>query len=200
MRSIRRSLQSAALTDVVFLVGLAPSSLAPISVAEMHLYAYLANLVALNRGVPVSEWGYAFSVTTEGFPFSHDLEEARENLVRRSIIREEDGVLCPEEELFEAEIAVLDGLAQSSRRRIWLSDAFACALNLPRGAVRDAINHSPGVAISLRHRRASALLKEADVAEIYSEFALIKEVLGPEAEDLLQPVVVWLSARVIAEG
>ena len=51
MTSVRHSLQSAALTDVMFLVGLAPSSIAPISVAELHLYAYLANLVALNRGV-----------------------------------------------------------------------------------------------------------------------------------------------------
>ena len=79
--SLGRPVQSAALTDVVFLVGLTPSSLAPISIAELHLYAYLANLVALNRGVPLSDWGYSFSVTAEGFPFAYDLEEARENLV-----------------------------------------------------------------------------------------------------------------------
>ena len=68
MTSLRHPIESAALTDVVFLVDLAPSSLAPISVSEMHLYAYLANLVALNNGVPVSDWGYAFSLTTESAP------------------------------------------------------------------------------------------------------------------------------------
>ena len=101
------SLHSAALTDVVFLVGLTPSSLAPISIAEMHLYAYLANLIALNRGVPVAEWGYGFSVTAEGFPFAHDLEAARANLIGRSIIRENDRGLWAEVEFLEAEVAIL---------------------------------------------------------------------------------------------
>ena len=200
MTSNGGQLQSAAVTDVVFLVGVAPSSLAPVSIAEMHLYAYLANLVALACGVPVSDWGYGFSVTAEGFPFAHDLENAKENLVRRSIVREDGGGIWPGDDLFEAEIGVLDQLVQSSRRKAWLGDAFACALQLPRGAIRDAINHSPGVATSLRDRRAAALLREAEVEEIYGEFALIREVLGPEAEDLLQPVVVWLSARVMAKG
>ena len=188
-----------ALIDVVYLVGLAPSSLAPISIAEMHLYAYLANLVSLNRGLPVSDWGYAFSVTAEGFPFAHDLEEARANLMQRSIIGADERGLRAEEDFLEAEMAVLDGLVQCARRRDWFNDAFACALNLPKGALRDAINRSPGVADSLRHRRASALLKDADVETIYDEFALIKEVLGPEAENFLQPIVVWLSGRVLAE-
>ena len=199
MSNIWRSLQSAALIDVVYLVGLAPSSLAPISIAEMHLYGYLANLVSLNRGVPVSDWGYAFSMTAEGFPFAHGLEEARANLMRRSIIRADDGGLRAEEDFLDAELAILDGLVQCARRKEWFDDAFASALNLPRGAVRDAINRSPGVAGSLRNRRASTLLKEADVENIYDEFALIKEVLGPEVEGFLQPVVVWLSGRVLVE-
>ena len=200
MRSNRRPLQSAALTDVVFLIGAAPSSLAPVSIAEMHLYAYLANLVALAGGVPVADWGYRFSVTAEGFPFAYDLENARENLVLRSIVRENGNGLWPGDDLFEAEMGLLDQLVQSARRKAWLSNAFACALQLPRGAIRDAINHSPGVATSLRDQRASALLREAEVEEIYSEFELIRDVLGPEAEDLLEPVVVWLSARILAKG
>lgn len=200
MRPGRLLLQSAAFTDAVFLVGLAPSSLAPVSIAELHLYAYLANLVALNRGVPVSDWGYGFAVTADGFPFAHDLEHATENLVRRSIVRVDDGRLRRGEELFEEEIGLLDGLAQSARRKAWLDDALACVLHLPRGAVRDAINHSPGVATSLRHRRASALLKEAELEDIYREFALIRDILGPEADDVVQPVVVWLSARVVSKG
>jgi hypothetical protein len=196
VRSVLRPLTSAALADVVFLVGLAPSSIEPISVAELHLYAYLANLIALNRGMPVSDWGYAFSVTTEGFPFAYELEVARENLERRSIIYEEDGCLRREGNLFVAEISVMDCLAQSARRKQWLRDALVCALNLPRGAVRDAISNSPGVLASLRHRRASVLLKDADIAALYSEFALIRDVLGSDSGDL-QPIVVWLSARVI---
>ena len=44
-----------------------------------------------------------------------------------------------------------------------------------------------GFAVSLRNRRASALLKDTDVDVIYSEFALINDVLGPNSRDPLQP-------------
>lgn len=191
---------SAALTDVVFLAGLVPTSLAPVSIAEMHLYAYLANVVALNRGVAVSNWGYKFAVTKGGFPFSHDLEDAMENLARRSIVEVDNEGLRRGDELFIREFEILDGLVQSARRKAWVSDAFACAMHLPGGTLRAAINHSPGMAVGLRYRRASALLKDADIEEIYGELALIREVLGPEAENQLERVVVWLSARVISQG
>lgn len=200
MRLSTRWLPSAALTDVVFLVGLAPASLAPVSIPEMHLYAYLANVVALNRGVPVSNWGYRFAVTKDGFPFSHDLEDAIENLVRRSVIVVANGYLQRGDDLFVREFGVLDRLAQSARRKAWVGDAFACALHLPSGAVRDAINNSPGVATGLRHGRASTLLTDAEIEEIYREFALVGEVLGPDAEEKLEKVVVWLSARVVSQG
>ena len=166
----------------------------------MHLYAYLANVVALNQGEPVSNWGYRFAVTSDGFPFSHDLEDAIENLVRRSIVVVVNGRLRRGDDLFVREFGVMEALTQSARRKAWVGDAYACALHLPSGAVRDAINHSPGLAMGLRHGRASALLKDAEIEEIYSEFALVGEVLGPEAEDQLEKVVVWLSARVVSQG
>lgn len=198
MRLVRRSLQSAALTDVMFLVGLAPSSIAPITVAELHLYAYIANLVALNGGIPIADWGYAFSLTSDGFPFAHDLEAARENLGRRCILREQNGCIIPEEDLYSAEMSIIESLVQSVRRKEWLIGALACVLNLPKGATRDAVNQSPGVAASLRQGRATALLQDGDVATIYTELAQVKAVLGDESYDSLQPVVIWLSAYVLS--
>ena len=193
-------LRAAALTDVVLLVSLAPSSLAPVSVAELHLYAYLANLVALNRGVPLSEWGYSFSVTAGGFPFAPDLDSARENLVERSVLSMHQGDIRGADDPFRAELDLLHGLEQCRRREPWLEGSFACALHLPRGAVRDAINHSPGVEAGIRQRRSSALLSDLDLQEIYAEFDQISDVLGGETQDLLQPVVIWLSARVISRS
>ena len=193
-------MKSAATTDVVFLVGLAPSSLAPFSVAEMHLYAYLANLVALNQGEPVSDWGYHFAVTTDGFPFAFELADAADNLIRRSVVNVEGAALKPEDGRFAVEFDLLNSLRQSARRKPWLAGALACTLHLPLGAVRDAINHSPGLATSLRYGRPTVLLKEAQVEEIYEELKLVKNVLGEEANDFLQPVVLWLSARVLSNS
>ncbi|MCY3811295.1 MAG: hypothetical protein OXH15_05825 [Gammaproteobacteria bacterium] len=193
-------LRSAALTDVVFLVEMAPSSLAPVTIPEMHLYAYLGNLVALKGGVPVADWGYGFAVTADGFPFADALDFATSKLIQRSIVVSEHGALQRGEELFAAEVEVLNGLVQSARRKEWLRGSLACALQLPNGAVRDAINHSPGVANNLRHGRAAGLLRKAEVEEIYDEFALVEKLLGPEAEERLQAIVVWLSARVVSDG
>lgn len=200
MKLFGQPLQSAAFTDVAFLVSLAPSSMSPISIAELHLYAYLANIVAFCKGLPVSDWGYSFSLTTEGFPFSHELEVAKEHLCRRSIIHDMDYFLQPDLELLAMETAVLESLTQSVRRKEWLDDALICALHLPRGAVRDAINHSPGVEKSLRDRRASVLLRDVDTHEIFNEFSLISEVLGSDQIDAVQSIVVWLSAKIILEA
>ena len=200
MNSSIYPLQSAALSDVVFLVDLAPSSLTPVSISEMHLYAYLGNLVALNRGVSTSDWGYRFAVTTDGFPFAHELKNATDSLAERSVVVVDNSRLRPGEDLFEKEVSFLDGLSQCARRRTWLADAYACALHLPRGAVREAINQSPGMAASLRRRHASELLGKPDIEEIYNEFALVRNVLGSGAEEGLQPLVVWLSSRVVSQG
>ena len=191
------SLHSAAITDVVFLLGLLPESLTPISVAEMHMYAYLANVGALHRGVPISEWGYRFAVTSTGFPFSDSLASATENLIRRSIVSLDERQLSPDG-MFDDEREVLESLAQSRRRKEWLEDALMCVLHLPQGAVRHAINRTPGMLVSLRFRRASALLRDKEIEEIYDEFELVHDVLGSDTVDALQPLVVWLSSRVIA--
>ena len=193
-------LQSAALSDVVFLVDLAPTSLAPVSVSDMHLYAYLGNLVALNRGVPMSDWGYRFAVTAEGFPFAHALKDATDSLAGRSVVVIDNSRLRPGDDLFEREVNFLRSLSQPARRRTWLTEAYTCALHFPQGAVREAINQSPGMAASLRRRHASELLGKAEIDEIYDEFSVVREVLGPEAEEGLQPLVVWLSARVVSQG
>ena len=45
-------------------------------VAEIHAFAYLACLLSLYRGQPVSDWGYGFAGTRDGSPFSPEIEGA----------------------------------------------------------------------------------------------------------------------------
>jgi hypothetical protein len=188
-----------AYADAVLLIGNAPSSLTPMSVSELHLYAYLGNLIAFSQGQPVSDWGYRFTVTREGFPFSQELEQARCDLVNRSIIVEQrKGLLQPDEELFEPEYRLMLELSQTRRREIWQKTSLACALNLPSGAVRHAINQSPGMAINFQQGRAGELLRSQDTDRIYEEFEMIREFLDEQSGSIVQPAVTWLAARVLS--
>jgi hypothetical protein len=58
-----------------------PRSVAPLSVQELHLFSYLACLLALFEGRPVADWGYRFALTSKGYPFSAEFEAARQALV-----------------------------------------------------------------------------------------------------------------------
>lgn len=188
-------------TDVVMLIGEAPRSVSPMSVPELHLYAYLGCLLALLEGVPVADWGYRFTVTREGIPFSADLETARDSAVQRGVILLQERKLIERGgERFDEDFKLYCELEQSARRRAWLRAAVQCALALPVGAIRDAVNRSPGVAEGLHEGRARVLFDYDDVESLYEEFETIRKMLGVKASLMLQPAILWLSARVLRDG
>ena len=184
----------------MFLIGDAPSSLVPMSVSELHLFAYLGCLLALFKGSPVSEWGYRFSVTREGFPFSAEFEVARKLLIRSSIVEIDDqGLMRPDPSRFDAEFGIHLVLRQSARRRYWLKIATQCALALPVGSIGHAIGRSPGFSQFGRHPQSHSLLEEGDVGLLYDEYKAVQSILGDDAKDLLSPAIIWLSARVLRD-
>lgn len=196
---LERPFPAVAQSDILFLFGSMPPSLLPLTVAEVHLYTYLANLIALNMGYSVDEWRYRFAVTKDGFPFSEPLNLAFNNLVDRSVlIHDIQGGFIPFEPRFSEEHSLVASLKMCNRRSVWLEAAAHCVLNLPTGTVRSAINESPGVLMAIRDRQVTILLKETDLSLIYDEFSMIREVLGQDSDGLLQPAVLWLSARILA--
>ena len=90
--------------DAVNIFGALRESLQPISAIETHLFAYLSCILGLWRGQPLSNWGYSFVVTSEGFPYSADFEDARAELVPRGLVKVDgDGRLLPCEKELERE-------------------------------------------------------------------------------------------------
>jgi hypothetical protein len=184
--------------DALFLLEDAPTSVLPISVSEMHLFSYLGCVLALFRGTPVGDWGYTYAVTLEGFPFSGDFEEARRQVVSGDLATIDDaGLLRPRQPQLSAEVATVSGLGSWTERRAWLRTATECALALPVGSIRHAVAGTPGFPDGLRQRR--RLLEGDDVSLLYAEFELVSSILGLDAEDVLSPAVLWLSARIIRE-
>lgn len=190
-----------AYADTIFILGDAPSSLLPISIAELHLFGYLGCILALFKGQPAADWGYAFSVTSEGFPFSPTLENARKAVVRQSFVSvNEAGCIEPIQPEFESEFRVLTSLSTIAIRRKWLRTATQCALALPIGSIRYAINQTPGMSHSLHIHQARRLLEEDDIELLYDEYKAIHDIPGDQIDDILSPAVVWLSARVLRDG
>lgn len=184
--------------DVVSILQGAPASILPMSVVELHLYAYLGCVLALFRGSPVSDWGYHFSVTSEGFPFSVELDAARKVALVRGLAQEDAAGLIETDVVNLArEFTILSRLSSLSGRVEWLRAATNCALAFPVGVIRYAINQTPGMAVPVSLGQRGTLFQDSDVALLYDEYKAVKEVLGPEVEDLLSPAVLWLSARVL---
>lgn len=184
--------------DAIVIIADAPSSILPMSVIEMHLYAYLGCIFALFTGRPIGEWGYKFAVTSDGFPFSAQLEDGRRAAGSMGLLETDDkGLMSANPAAMATELELLMSLTTWTERRPCLRTAMECALALPVGSIRYAINQTPGVAPSLKLGQRRQLLDEDDIALLYEEYQIVDSVLGVGANDLLSPAVIWLSARIL---
>ena len=184
--------------DALAVMHDAPASIMPMTVIETHLYAYLGCILALFKGQAISDWGYPFAVTSDGFPFSVQFENARSMLVARGFTDEDgEGMLTARHAEMSAEIDSLLTFGPWSDRRTWLRAATECALALPIGSIRYAISHSPGVATPARLGQRGQLLQDDDIDLLYGEYQIVSSVLGHDVHDLLSPAVIWLSARIL---
>jgi hypothetical protein len=170
----------------------------PMTVIETHLYAYLGCILGLFKGQAVGDWGYPFAVTSEGFPYSVQFEDARSMVVTRGLaIEDGKGMLTARPNELSSEINSLLTFGSWSDRRVWLHAATHCALALPIGSIRYAISQTPGLASSVRLGQRRQLLQADDIDLLYGEYQIVSSVLGKDVRDLLSPAVIWLSARIL---
>lgn len=184
--------------DALHIFSTLRKSIQPISTIETHLFAYLSCILGLWEGRSLSQWGYAFAVTSEGFPYSADFEDARAELVPRGLVASDsDGRLRPDKAALDREIDDLFSSKRWRERRKFTEAAVSCALAFPTGLIRYAIGQSPNMrTASLLHQR-SALFTESDVENIYQEYTIVRNAIEGDASDLLSPAVIWLSVRLL---
>lgn len=192
-----REIAPEAYLDALLIVSEAPSASLPVSVPELHLYAYLACVLGLFRGNAVSNWGYSFAITSEGFPFSVAVDEARELLIGSSLVDLDDNSRMTGNDRSCEELAIVLQIKDWGARRDWLRAATDCSLALPVGAIRHAVARSPGVSSAFLLGQRAHLLEPEDTTLLYDEYRIVSSVLGADVQDLLSPAVMWLSARLI---
>lgn len=188
--------------DCLAIVAMAPKSVLPVSVIEMHLFAYLGCILALFGGRPAAEWGYRFALTKDGFPFSPKFEEARHTVVDRGLlVVHPDATVSGNEPDLLKEVGLLMELASFSQRRDWFKTATECTLALPLGSIRYALENLPSIRAATRLNQNHPLLQQSEVDQLYEEYAFISGALEENSVDPLSPAVIWLSARLLeSEG
>ena len=184
--------------DCLAVVAMAPKSVIPVSVIEMHLFAYLACILALFGGKPVAEWGYRFALTKEGFPFSPKLEEARNAAVDLGLlVFHPDATMSGNSPDLSKEMKLLMELTNFSDRCTWIKTATECTLALPLGSIRFALESLPSIRAATKLSQNHALLQQYEIDQLYDEYAFVSKALEGDAVDPLSPAVIWLSARLL---
>lgn len=163
------------------------------SPGEIHLLTYLASLLAIyeRRGEGATAWGYNFASTPSGAPFSSVLSSQIELLLAdRALVVEEDGL-----QLTEQGRALREDLAALRLTAIrigYLDSASSTLLALPPGVVRAALGQSQVIPPHLA-ANARLLASETMLPQLYSDFEVLANALGPTRQSLLAASVLWVS-------
>ena len=160
--------------------------------AEVHLFAYLGCLLSLYRKQPVSDWGYGFSGTRNGAPFSVELNESLAALKSAGMLRTE-GDFLQLTETGKTECQALSNLSINQERIDCLEGACGCLLTMPVGVVRNALFQEPMLKPAVRLNDARPLLEGPGLSLIYEQFSELSNAIGVNASDLLLPATVWLT-------
>ncbi len=182
--------------DSLFIIAHLEASLHGVTEGEVHLFAYLSDLLGLFRGVPSAEWGYTFMRTKWGAPFSREIAEAlRELSLSGHVCAEiQDAVapMVPTEGGREL-LKDIDRLELCKSRRPFLEASCGSAAAFPVAAIRRAIRSEPTLKSASGHSGPQELLAGPSLGLLYEQFGALERALGGAPSDLFVPSSVWLS-------
>lgn len=182
--------------DTLYIVRRLTESLHGVTAGEVHLFGYLSRLLGLFRGTPIADWGYRFTRTNWGAPFSRDLADALNELQVMGHLRVlgQDAInplSCSDEGI--SLVDMLDSLEVTQWRKPYLEASCSSAAAFPVFTIRQAIRSEPTLKSASRHVGAQELLSGPSLELLYEQFEALRAVLGEESRDLFVPSSVWLS-------
>jgi len=182
--------------DCLALALRAPQPIAPFTITELHLFAYLACLLSVYEGEPVADWGYQFALTGLGYPFSGELDSAMQALTLRRHIEVDNLESVLPLDSAALEMAKLEEIPSFKQRLRWLQTSLDCSLAMPVSVVKSAVvarDDLSGAGVG----GPRPLLSNAYVARVHGEREAIESALGGESSNLLAPAVAWLSMYIL---
>ena len=180
-----------AFNDAVRIVRRLAPEMGGISRFEVQRVAYLACLLALYDGQPLSDWGYSFIRADFGTPFSGELSSALDWLAERSLVPlSQRGRFDWPAEPSPLNVFLSDRLDSRSR---YLLAACDSALLLPASTIADGIDAEPTSQSAAIHDRSRPLLSNVAQTLLYEQIEAIRQVVGQTAGDLLTPSLLWMT-------
>jgi hypothetical protein len=191
-------LSSVAYYDTLAITAKLQEHLDRTALSELHLFAYLACLLALYRGKPVSDWGYGFVATENGSPFSPELGSAVRRVVAQGLVVEFEQYLTINAAGRE-EHAILQQLSQYNARDEFIEAACSSVLAVPLGVIKSAVSTDHDMKIALQLHDTRRLLSDPALERLHATFEALTEEVGIDVKDLIVPAVVWISFLASAE-
>jgi hypothetical protein len=178
--------------DTLAVIGELDVPLNGVSRLEVQRAAYLACLLALYDGHPLSDWGHRFARTEFGTPFSAGVNDALDTLADAGHLIEHKGrfsLSASGQVLLET----LSGMASMIERRRFLTAACGSALIVPPATFSQSLDNEPTLRRALQRERGGGLLDGPALTLLYEQFEALARVVERRTDDLLTPSVVWLS-------
>jgi len=177
--------------DCLAICGRLEKSVGNVAHGEFHLFAYLACLLSLYRKKLAADWGYGFSGTREGAPYSMDINTAIDYLILLGLIEEKENYFTLTDKGREEYASLLQFLTHQEREE-FIDGACSSSLVLPMGLIREALYQEPELRHVKKLKSSRILLDELQVSLIHEHFAALSNAIGIEVKDLIVPSVVWL--------
>lgn len=158
---------------------------------EVHTLAFLSCLLSIANKSPMSSWGYEFSATQAGYPFSSEIYESLKGLYSSGFINKHG-------EYFQANnilITYYETLMEHSQfawRATPIKNAAASRVLFPGGIIRSAVASTSEVNTSIELLRTEQLITERLVNEIDDFNSSINNLLSSTKSDLLATASIWI--------
>jgi hypothetical protein len=187
------ALQPEATFDSLFVMRHLQTRNGGFSIAEVHLFGYLACLLWMYRKEPVADWGYSFVGTELGALFSPQIEDSIKELQDSGYILRDGEKFCLAP-IAEETLDSLTGMLTFHDRAECLLASCASTAAFSVGMVQCALSQEPELKRAQEIPLKRQLLEDIAQTQLYAQFEALREGLKTDSKDLRLPAVVWLTA------
>ncbi len=178
--------------DILRFVSFGQLAYGGLSTAECHALGFLCRMVFAYDNDDTDRWGYEFSTTKTGAPYSIELQDSIDWLLDAAFLRSSAGFLVTTRS-GAAMLSSLEGLPDVLERRRYVDSACGACAVLPLPTVIEALFHDPQLRVSAQSSESRELFTDlADVVLRQSLESVAIAISDVERRDAFQATAVYL--------